>query len=263
MRDFFVTIVDLLGVLLPGLVLLAALCVCPPIFDDIAMIASKFSGSALKAPVGKESSERNSDSQPGALPVICVIVLVSYVLGFVVRLVAIRIVNRLTGKRWRDRLAESIRELHKVLASLLRPPELEASILAEVANRADDRGISRPAPLFHYAKRLVRAANPELWAEAERTEAEIRLAAGLLLPALLFAIDGVWWWWLGRGTSTTSSVLVFGSLLVFVATLTSVKERRIREIVFVHYMAILVLSGTLRIARDTAEGTKDGNPSAS
>jgi hypothetical protein len=159
----------------------------------------------------------------------------AYVLGFLLRLRSIGFLNWLTWRRWSTLLQSETKELEKVFESAVANPTLIAS-LKSIAGLCGHRDPIRCAPYFYFAKRVVRSY-PELWTEAERLEAEVRFAAGLFLPFLVLAFDA-----LLRGLTTTGAwVLLAIGVGGATVVLTAFPPLRIKEIIYVHYLALVVL----------------------
>jgi hypothetical protein len=233
MPTFLVTVVDLLGVFVPGFVMLVAMLLVPSALGVHPRLVE-----VLPDPVGS-----NVWILGGTYAI------AAYILGFLVRLVSIRIMNVLTLGRWADQIKAEAEALEPALTAAFANKQLTESLkkLAEDLNKYDP---GRYAPYFHYAKRVVRR-EPAMWAEAERLEAEVRFAAGLFLPLVLLMLDGVllslwrqqtagWWLFAAAGTGVVAVRWTFPS-------------RRSREVLYDQFLALVVLSSPPATPHDKAE----------
>jgi hypothetical protein len=157
--------------------------------------------------------------------------------------------NRVTKSRWAPRLKAEADTLDEVFEEAIANPKLSMS-LKELSKLYGERDPGRYAPFFHFAKRLVRK-HPDMWAEAERLEAEIRFAAGLFLPFLLLFIDGLL---LGPTHKSSAWVLVvigaFGASLMILAF----PSKRVKEVLYNHFLALAILLDPVH--RGTANSEK-------
>src|SRR5262249_32283076 len=152
---------------------------------------------------------------------------------------SISVINRFTWKQWSVQLARQAKALDAVLEEAIANPRLVES-LKELAANAGERDPGRYVPYFHFAKRLLRRT-PQLWEEAERLEADVRFAAGLFMPFILLAIDGI----LGglfHGLLTPAAwILLFAGTIGAILVLRALPSRRTREILYDQFLALCVL----------------------
>ncbi|MEO8382953.1 MAG: hypothetical protein ABI779_25070 [Acidobacteriota bacterium] len=230
------TIVDFMAFLVPGVVLLFGLTLAPVPDDWLAPLSQTFSA---RIPL------LNNPWAAGGCWILS-----AYVLGFLLRLVSLELMNVLTSHKWVGRVSHQASELSKILELAINDEHL-ATALKAVSKLSDGRGVSECAPYFHFAKRVIRT-RPELWVEAERLEAEVRLAAGLFIPFIVLVIDGV-----VRISHGVASALVL--LLVGLAGATIVfhtfPERRIKEVLYDQLLAIIAL-------RQSVAGKQQGEGAA-
>jgi hypothetical protein len=222
MNRVSVTIVDFMAFLVPGVVLLFAL-VLIPLRDP------------WLAPLNESLLKRipllsNPWAAGGCW------ILSAYVLGFLLRLISIELMNLLTAHRWVDRVKGQSTHLSGAIEDAIDNQKLVAA-LKNIPGLGDGRGVSKCAPYFHFAKRIIRT-RPELWVEAERLEAEVRLAAGLFVPFLVLAVDGVLR--IPNGVAAALVLLftgVAGAAIVFFAF----PDRRVKEVLYDQLLALIAL----------------------
>jgi hypothetical protein len=232
MPTFIVTIVDLLGVFIPGFVMLVAMLLVPSALGIHLRLVE-----VLPDPIGS-----NVWILGGTYAI------AAYILGFLVRLVSIHIMNVLTLSRWADRIKTEAAALEPALTAAFANKQLTES-LKTLAERLDKYDPGRYAPYFHYAKRVVRR-EPAMWAETERLEAEVRFAAGLFLPLVLLVLDGIllslwrqtagWWLFSAAGTGVIIVLRAFPS-------------RRSHEVLYNQFLALAVLPNPPATPHDKAE----------
>ena len=117
----------------------------------------------------------------------------------------------------------------------LHNPTLAAG-LRKLAKRCGKRDPGQYAPFFHFAKRIVRGS-PDYWNEAERLEAEVRFAAGLFIPFVVFAADGV-----ARKLATPAAWLLLIAGVTGASTiLLTFPSRRTKEVLYNQLLALAVL----------------------
>jgi len=233
MPTFVVTIVDLLGVFVPGFLMLVAMLLVPSALGVNLRFVE-----VLPDPVGS-----NVWILGGAYAI------TAYIVGFLVRLVSMSIMNVLTLHRWADRIKTEAAALEPALTAAFANKQLTES-LKTLAKGFEKYDPGRYAPYFHYAKRVVRR-EPTMWAEAERLEAEVRFAAGLFLPLVLLVLDGAllslwrqqtsgWWLFAAAGTGVVAVLCAFPS-------------RRSREVLYDQFLALAVLPNPPVTPHDKAE----------
>jgi hypothetical protein len=222
MNRLSVTVVDVLGLLIPGAILLLAIFLMP-IPAEWAL--------PLKDLLRSRTTLFSNQWVAGGL---CLAV--AYLFGFLIRLTSIPVMNRLTWQRWAPRLRREAEALERPLKSAIANDEL-FSALRDMAP-SDEIDPRHYAPYFPFAKRVIRT-KPELWAEAERLEAEARFTAGLLLPFAALALDGIAHGILRHWHS---------GILLFVAGVAgggvsfwTFPSRRINEITYGHLLALTAL----------------------
>jgi hypothetical protein len=245
MNRLTVTVVDILGVLVPGAVLLLG---C-----TLAMLP------ATPSPELAQLLRR----VPGVWnPWVLAGVLLAgaYVTGFLLRLVSIRILNILTLRVWKDRVRREAAALAPALEQAVNDPTLTKAL--QELHKPEDHGGGRGrdpgqfAPYFHFAKRLIRR-HPELWTEAERLEAEVRLVAGLFIPFLVLLADGVILTRVVPEAWTLIPVGLLGASVVLIAF----PERRAREVLYDQLLAIVSLRTDQRArAAKPAETDAEARP---
>lgn len=168
MNRLAVTVVDILGVLIPGAVLLGGCLLVPaPVAPIPALMA------LIQGPIQLLSN-------PWVMGGIWLAT--AYVLGFLIRLISIRIMSMITLRAWSGKLEREAKALEEVFDAAIANQALSGSLKA-LAKGYEKSNPGHYAPYFHFAKRLIRQY-PDMWAEAERNEAEIRFVAGLFLPFL-------------------------------------------------------------------------------
>jgi hypothetical protein len=188
MNRLSVTVIDILGLLVPGVALIFGVLLVPI-------------PAAWLKPLGQLLMERMPLLSNPWVSGGCWLA-TAYVLGFLLRLVSISIVSKLAGKQWFGRVERDAKAIDEVFELALGNPRLSKS-LKELAEKCGVQDLGKYAPYFHFSKRLVRGS-PELWVEVERLEAEVRFAAGLFVPCVVLAIDGAL-----RGLSAPESWILF------------------------------------------------------
>ncbi len=220
MNRVAVTIVDFMAFLVPGVVLLFALVLFPwpvgwlnPLNDRLLLIPLL-----------------NNDWAAGT----CWI-LAAYILGFMLRLTSIELMNILTAHRWVARVRKESELLAPALESAINDDEV-VSALKELARLGSPRGVGSCSPYFHFAKRVIRT-RPELWVEAERLEAEIRLGAGLFVPFLLLAFGGLLRICEGFPSFVLIGIGTCGATII----IRTFPTRRVKEVLHDHFLALIAL----------------------
>lgn len=228
MNRVSVTIVDFMAFLVPGVVLLFGL-VLVPIPD------------AWIAPLNDSVLQRmpllNNPWAAGGCWILS-----AYVLGFLLRLISIELMNLLTSHRWVSRVRSQASELSEALEAAIGDPKLTTAIKA-VSGLGDGRGVSSCAPYFHFVKRIIRT-RPELWVEAERLEAEVRLVAGLFLPFVVIAVDGVLR--IPQGIAPAAVLLITGGAGATVVFRTF-PDRRVKEVLYDQLLALIALRWVVEV----------------
>jgi hypothetical protein len=220
MNRLAVTIVDILGVLVPGAVFLGGCLLIPAPVAPIAALTT------LVPPIQLLSN-------PWVMGGIWLAT--AYVLGLLIRLVSIRLMSIITLRVWSGRLAREAKALESILDTAVANPLLSDS-LKELARGYEKSNPCHYAPYFHFAKRLIRQY-PDMWAEAERSEAEIRFVAGLFLPLLLILLDGV----LLCFYQPKAWVLIAVGALGAGVVVYSFPLRRTREVLYDQLLALIIL----------------------
>lgn len=222
MNRVAITIVDVMAFLIPGVVLLFGLVLIPVPDDWMAPLRD-----VLWARVPLLT---NSWVAGGCW------VMAAYLLGFLLRLASIDLISSITLRRWKDRVRRGSNTLSAAIEETINDPKL-VDALKTIADAAPDHAVGKWAPYFQFAKRLVRT-RPELWVEAERLEAEVRLMAGLFIPFVILAIAGG----LRMPLHFRSAILLvgagaIGALIVY----RRFPERRVKETVYVQLLALVAL----------------------
>lgn len=220
MKNLFLTIVDILGIFVPGILLLAGLLLFPGVLTSL-------SSGNLQADLSHFiEANRISIAVAGSI--------VAYVLGFLVRLWSIGLLEWITRTKWTKMLQEKVPYLEKPLEKAVGDADFQAA-LQSLASTYKATDLTPHAPYFHFAKRLVRANNSGLWADAERMEAELRFAAGLCIPFCLFIFDGLFF------PKPFGYVLSVISLCGLAAVIARFPSRRVKEVLMDYLLALIVL----------------------
>lgn len=242
MNRLSVTIVDILGVLVPGAVLL---------FGCLLVIPAPAPNHTSTGTFAESIQLLSNPWVAGGVWLVA-----AYVLGFLLRLISIPLMNILTKHRWAPKLKKEADTLDEVFEEAVANQKLSKS-LKELSKLYGVRDPGHYAPYFHFAKRLVRK-NPDMWTEAERLEAEIRFAAGLFLPFLLLLIDGI-----SLGTAHLGAwvLMVIGTLGAGIVAF-AFPSRRVKEVLYNHFLALAILLDPVHRSKP-AQGKGDGaKPSA-
>lgn len=219
-KSLAITIVDVIGVFFPGLLFVTA----------VAILLGTGSPAAGFVPLDIAAR------LPQWLQISGLIVVV-YVLGFLMRLGSLRALQRLTSPFWEPPLTRAAGRLEQTMRACIGDSGLSEA-LVEMGRRREYRSdVAASAPFFHFAKRIVRLRAPRLWPEAQRLEAEIRFAAGLLVPLLLFAIDAA----VVPGPLLFRLLVLGVSLGGIAVIVTTFPSKRIREVINIHFLAIIAL----------------------
>jgi hypothetical protein len=222
MNRVSVTIVDFMAFLIPGVVFLFGLVLVPIPDDWISPL-----NVALSARVPLLSNPWVAGG--------CWI-LSAYLLGFLLRLTSIDLISLMTSHRWINRVQQHSQNLSAAIEEAICNQKLVEALKA-IADMAAEHGVSKCAPYFQFAKRVVRT-RPELWVEAERLEAEIRLVAGLFVPFVVLAIAGGLRMLLDvRGALVLVAVGVIGAAIVY----RRFPDRRIKEALYDQLLALIAL----------------------
>jgi hypothetical protein len=223
MNRVSVTIVDFMAVLVPGIVTLFGL-VLLPIPDSLLKPLN--SSLLIRIPLLD-----NPWAAGGSW------LMSAYVLGFLLRLTSIDLMNLMTSYRWISRVQGHSEKLSGAIEEAIGDAKLAGALKAIAGTAADDRGVSKCAPYFQFAKRVLRT-RPELWVEAERLEAEVRLAAGLFVPFFVLATVG----------AVRMVLRDFGAVILVIigaigATIVyrTFPERRSKEVLYVQLLALIAL----------------------
>jgi len=221
MNRLALTVVDVLGLLIPGIVLLFGFCLAPvplewlqplnaallerlPILSNEWVAGGCFLGSA-------------------------------YTLGFLLRVTSLGALNHLTWRRWSVVFVHQTKAFNGVFEVALANAQLTQA-LNEFSSHYEKHHPGKYAPYFPLAKRLIRR-NSELWAEAERLEAEVRFTAGLFFPFIVLSLDGI-----ARGLSTPGAwVLLALGASGAVIVLRTFPPRRSSEVLYVQLLALTLL----------------------
>ena len=231
MRRLTVSIIDVLGVFVPGFLLLSGFGLLAVAFDPHLLEKLRATSETVK------------------LPAIWVIVgLLAYVLGFLLRLVSIRLLQALTGSRWRRMVSDYSASVGGELRASLADKQL-VEALEESTAMLGETHLYRIAPLFPYAKRLVRPYD-SLREEAERLEAEVRFTAGLFPPLVLLAIaSGSLAYRLSLTWLLPATIALAFSVVVFLAF----PDRRVKEVLYVYYLALVALKSPPGVPQPQAD----------
>lgn len=232
MKGIFVTIVDILGVFVPGFLLLIGILLFPPLFLD-SFIQININNTENKTTILCREFQNNT-----IIITSIIVIIFSYVLGFIIRLFSVRFMQFVTRFFWEDKLKERTEVMTKQVKKSLKNPQLCKTIEAE-AKLHSNYELSEQAPYFHFAKRLIRSKNPNLWLEAERLEADVRFSAGIFIPLVLLIVDGVWF--AIKYNNKAGVILTIFTFLIALIVLVTFPGRRIKEVVYGYYLALIVL----------------------
>jgi hypothetical protein len=223
MKGLVVSIVDVLGIFVPGFLLLMGIVIYiyPSIANDL--LKEWPTWTLLLGGI------RDNFALFGVLAAIS-----SYVLGFIIRLCSISILQILTFPFWAEKLKKRAEKLETVIGGALNNKDVCDS-LEEEAKLRPKFEVAHNAPYFAFAKRLIQNGNPTLWTGTERMEAELRFMAGIFIPLILLFIDGI------RLASYSGYVLAAVSGIGVLIILQSFPKRRIREVIYNYHMALIVL----------------------
>src|SRR5262245_43205857 len=221
MKSIFVSIVDVLGIFIPGFLLLLGIVLIP--------ISSGHSQSYKM--VWQLTPELVRANTTGLAVTIAI---ASYAVGFIIRLASIGLLNNLTKRWWAAKLTKQAETLSRILEECLNYPELCAA-LKDVYGSHSVGHVSGIAAYVNFAKRIVRNGNPVLLADAERLEAEMRFSAGLFIPFCVLAFNGL----LSVRSGHFGWMLLVISLCSCSIILYTFPRRRIREVLHVYTMAIV------------------------
>jgi hypothetical protein len=240
MKSLVVSIVDVLGIFIPGSLLFVGIMLLP--------IALGYTDAYKAAWQATPEATRTNVAGLGVI-----VVIISYATGFVIRLCAINLLQRITKPWWVRTLSKKSEALNPVFEACLDYPEL-CTALKDVYVTASMGHITGYAPYFSFAKRIIRNGNTPLWSDAERLEAETRFSAGLFIPFCVLAINGLLlirhqpFGWILTVTS------LFGCLVI----LLTFPRRRIREVLHIYTMAIVTLRYKPANPSSKAEGKDVG-----
>jgi hypothetical protein len=221
MKGLIVSIVDVLGIFVPGFLLLIGILFFPPVANDL--VKQWPSWTLLLGGI------RDNFATLGILVAIS-----SYVLGFIIRLCSISILQIITFPFWAEKLKKRAKELEKALEVALKNDTVCQSLEAEARLRSKFE-VAHNAPYFAFAKRLIQNGNPSLWTGTERMEAELRFMAGIFIPLILLFFDGI------RIASSSGYVLAVVSGIGILIILQFFPTRRIREVIYNYQMALIVI----------------------
>ncbi len=221
MKGLIVSIVDVLGIFVPGFLLLIGIVIFPSVSSDL--LKEWPTWTLLLGGI------RDNFAILGVLAAIS-----SYVLGFIIRLCSISILQILTFPFWAEQLKKRVEKLETTLGKALDNIDVSESLQEEVKLRSKFE-VAHNAPYFAFAKRLIQNGNPALWTSTERMEAELRFMAGIFITLILLFVDGI------RIASSSGYVLAVISGIGLLIILLSFPTRRIREVVYDYHMALIVL----------------------
>lgn len=221
MKGLIVSVVDVLGIFVPGFLLLMGILLNPSVVNDILKEWSNWP-QLLKA-VGEN------------LSVIGILVaIISYVFGFIIRLFSITIMQFLTFPLWAKKLKKRARNLEAALKVALKNEEV-CKGLEEEAKLRSKIEVAHNAPYFVFSKRLIQNGNSTLWTGTERMEAELRFMSGIFIPLIMLSVDGIFM------SSNLGRLLSLVTGLGFLIILASFPSRRIKEVIYNYHMALIVL----------------------
>jgi hypothetical protein len=228
MKSIFVSIVDVLGIFIPGFLLLLGIVLIP-------ISAGHSQSYKMVWQLTPELVRTN------ATGLAVTVIIASYAVGFIIRLASMGLLQTLTKKWWAARLTKQAEALHPVFEECLNYPEL-CSALKDAYGSQSMGHITGYAAYFSFAKRIIRNGSPSLWAEAERIEAEMRFSAGLFIPFCALALNGL----LSIRSGHFGWMLLVLSLCSCFIILYTFPRRRIREILHLYTMAIVTLRSNYR-----------------
>lgn len=223
MKSIIVSIVDVLGVFIPGFLFLCSIF----LFNE-----SLGSHSLLV----KDLSNVLSNLSSGAA--ISLIVVFSYLFGYLIRLKSIRLLQNLTKSRWEEKMKVMSVSLNGMFESAVNNNDLTNSI-RESNTKRESIGISQYVPYFHFAKRLALLYSPLACAEIERDEAKIRFTSGLLIPLPFLFINGILLCF--KSDIFLGVLLIALSLGSLYVVISNFPKRRLREVENIYHLAVIIL----------------------
>jgi hypothetical protein len=223
-KSLVVSIVDVLGIFIPGFLLILGIILLP--------ISLGHASSYKLAWQATPDALRTNLVGIGVL-----VAILAYAFGFVLRLCAISILQFLTKRWWASRLTKKAEVLNPILEECVNNQKL-CEGLKDIYGNTSMGHVAGYAPYFNFAKRIIRNGNPQLWPDAERLEAELRFSAGLFIPFFVLMINGLF---LIKHPPFGWILFVFATAGCIVLLITF-PRRRIREILHVYIMAIITLS---------------------
>ncbi len=228
LKSFSLGIIDLLGIMVPGVVWVGLLFyfhfLYPNIWVKEFTLASK---------------EAIQYFPENSFLVNCVVLLFSsYVVGYLSRLAPPRLLDRITIPIAFFGTGERFSKVHKLQRQDKIAPydflyKHQAEHLRNMeSGSAEFSGVSNYFQMFFLCKRLILQYAPNLWADAERREAEIRLINGLFYAVffsfLVFTFQG-------------DFLFACFALLLTVFLAVSFRRRRYAEVSFVYSSTYIVL----------------------
>ncbi len=225
MKGILITVVDVLGIFVPGFLLFVGIIICPPLSIELSNLAVKF-------PHLPDEIVKNFTL------ILVLAAIISYVLGFLIRLCSIGMIHIFTKAFWTEKLGRQAAVLEKHILAALNDEALCDSLKIE-AGFYNKYTLNYQAPYFGFVKRIIKMGNPTLYSEAERLEAEIKFSTGIFVPLLLFVTDGIWIWYsFGLISGFVISMTAFLGVLIILLTF---PNRRIKEVTYTYYLALILL----------------------
>src|SRR5690349_3604318 len=136
MKSIFVSIIDILGIFIPGFLLLLGVALFPFALGYSVQLDSI-------CPKLGEVSRANT------VAIGIILAIISYVFGFIIRLYSTTIIHFLTKRWWAEKLESRTQLLNDVIENCLKYPELCSALKKISENSRNDRTSSSAyAPYF-------------------------------------------------------------------------------------------------------------------
>jgi hypothetical protein len=206
-KPLSLTIVELLGAALPGLVWL---------FLAATLVALLSVRTGIEMPplwvLRRSLLLFRATDKEKVTTLVWIISIASLLVGWSVKPIVMRTADRICarfdrreGETFKDARAPYVKRFDggfldflfkHVYGRLGLPEELRGSEQGETSDKEAPANAEKSLPtgtIFPICRRLIRATNPTLWAELEHREAEVRMIGSLFLGALFSAACSVLW----------------------------------------------------------------------